>query len=81
MKELVGTVTLDAAALAAEIRALPEDTRALLFHAAVVVAAADDEAHRTEIEALKTLSANCGVPFDPGDVKREIERLEGVPPR
>jgi len=78
LKEIEGTINLDAAALAADIKAMPEAAREHLFHAAVIGAAADREVHAREIEALTSLAATCGVAFEPGDVKREVERLRGT---
>lgn len=73
------TINLDASAVAADIRALPDvAAREHLFHAAVISAAADREVNASEIEALTSLAKTCGVAFDPGDVKRAVEHLRGA---
>ena len=77
LKELEGTINLDVSSLAVDIKALSEPMREHLFHAAVVGAAADGEAHKLEITALTALATMCGVTFEPSDVKSEIERLRG----
>lgn len=77
LKELESTISLDRARLEADIKALPEGIRGHLFHAAVVGAAADHELHEKEVESLRDLADTCGVAFDPADVKREIQRLQG----
>jgi uncharacterized protein (DUF697 family) len=78
LKELEGTINLDSASIAADIKALPEPMREHLFHAAVVGAAADREVSRSEVDALASLATMCGVGFEPGDVRREVERLRGA---
>lgn len=78
LDELGATISLDTTTLVAEIKALSDDVRAHLFHAAVMGAAADHELQTAELKALTMLAESCGAAFEPADVKREIQRLKGA---
>lgn len=80
LNELGTSINLDGVALANDIRALPEEVRAHLFHAAVVSAAADGELQAQEVRALTELATTCGVAFRVEDVAREITNLRGPRP-
>lgn len=75
VEELEATINLDRAALFAEIKALPLETRLQLLRAAIVGAAVDGEVHRKELDALRELSRECDLPFESEDVKRVAREL------